>query len=191
MFGALQHLCSIIKLFIPLRKLPNWDSIRNYCVHISLRSSIYLHPIEYTRQLHFRPTTVFLCWKVFSPSVSARGITLPGLTSQRQSALINSDSEIFQFWFSAVHYLIISGQRRKQKFSELKISTEKRCFNSDFLWNLPDSQLNCVDFWRIQNDNFKLMIFSIFFWKFQKYLNFEAHYSAFQPNLQKEVNNKN
>ena len=36
---------------------------------------------------------------------------IPGLTSQRASALISSDSEMFQFWFSAVHCLKISGQR--------------------------------------------------------------------------------
>ena len=36
---------------------------------------------------------------------------LPGLTSQRHSALISSDSEYFQVCFSAVHYLKISEQR--------------------------------------------------------------------------------
>ena len=35
----------------------------------------------------------------------------PGLTSQRHSALISSDSEYFQVCFSAVHYLKISEQR--------------------------------------------------------------------------------
>ena len=48
----------------------------------------------------------------------------PGLTSQRHSALISSDSEYFQVCFSAVHYLKISEQRWKRKFSELKISAE-------------------------------------------------------------------
>ena len=33
------------------------------------------------------------------------------MTSQRQSVLISSDSEMFQFWFSAVHYLKISEKR--------------------------------------------------------------------------------
>ena len=53
----------------------------------------------------------------------------PGLTSQRHSALISSDSEYFQVCFSAVHCLKISEQRWfsseqrwKRKFSELKIS---------------------------------------------------------------------
>ena len=36
---------------------------------------------------------------------------VPGLTSQRHSALISSDSEYFHFCFSAVHYLKISEQR--------------------------------------------------------------------------------
>ena len=51
----------------------------------------------------------------------------PGLTSQRHSALISSDSEYFQVCFSAVHYLKISEQRWfsseqrwKRKFSEQK-----------------------------------------------------------------------
>ena len=35
----------------------------------------------------------------------------PGLTSQRHSALINSDSEYFQVCFRAVHFLKISEQR--------------------------------------------------------------------------------
>ena len=36
----------------------------------------------------------------------------PGLTSQRHSALISSDSEYFQVCFSAVHYLKISEQQK-------------------------------------------------------------------------------
>ena len=62
----------------------------------------------------------------------------PGLTSQRHSALISSDSEYFQVCFSAVHYLKISGQRWfsseqrwKRKFSELKISAETALFSSE------------------------------------------------------------
>ena len=62
--------------------------------------------------------------------------TLPGLTSQRHSALISSDSEYFQVCFSAVHYLKISEQRWfsseqrwKRKFSELKISAETALFS--------------------------------------------------------------
>ena len=38
-------------------------------------------------------------------------LRLPGLTSQRHSALISSDPEYFQVCFSAVHYLKISEQR--------------------------------------------------------------------------------
>ena len=62
----------------------------------------------------------------------------PGLTSQRHSALISSDSEYFQVCFSAVHYLRISEQRWfsseqrwKRKFSELKISAETALFSSE------------------------------------------------------------
>ena len=62
----------------------------------------------------------------------------PGLTSQRHSALISSDSEYFQVCFSAVHYLKISEQRWfsseqrwKRKFSELKISAETALFSSE------------------------------------------------------------
>ena len=61
-----------------------------------------------------------------------------GLTSQRHSPLISSDSEMFQFCFSAVHYLKISEQRWfnfeqrwKRKFSELKISAETALFSSE------------------------------------------------------------
>ena len=63
---------------------------------------------------------------------------IPGLTSQRHSALISSDSEYFQVCFSAVHYLKISEQRWfsseqrwKRKFSELKISAETALFSSE------------------------------------------------------------
>ena len=62
---------------------------------------------------------------------------MPGLTSQRHSALISSDSEYFQVCFSAVHYLQISEQRWfsseqrwKRKFSELKISAETELIQS-------------------------------------------------------------
>ena len=62
----------------------------------------------------------------------------PGLTSQRNSALISSDSEYFQVCFSAVHYLKISEQRWfsseqswKRKFSQLKISAETALFSSE------------------------------------------------------------
>ena len=62
----------------------------------------------------------------------------PGLTSQRHSALISSNSEYFQVCFSAVHYLKISEQRWfrseqrwKRKFSELKISAETALFSSE------------------------------------------------------------
>ena len=86
------------------------------------------------------------------------------MTSQRHSALISSDSEQFQFWFSAVYYLKISEQRWKRKFSELKIS-------AGCLWNSADSELNSTDllcnisaFWRLKNDNFWLLVnfFEIF-----------------------------
>ena len=63
----------------------------------------------------------------------------PGLTSQRHSALISSDSEYFQVCFSAVHYLKISEQRWfsseqlwKRKFSELKISAVTALFQRWF-----------------------------------------------------------
>ena len=63
----------------------------------------------------------------------------PGLTSQKHSALISSDSEYFQVCFSAVHYLKISEQRWfsseqrwKRKFSELKISAESELFQRWF-----------------------------------------------------------
>ena len=50
---------------------------------------------------------------------------MPGLTSQRHSALISSDSEYFQVCFSAVHYLKIS---------------EQRWFSSEQLWNWKFSE---------------------------------------------------
>ena len=49
------------------------------------------------------------------------------------SVLISSDSEMFQFWFSAVHNLKISKDRWKQKFNEneWKMCAEQPCFNPD------------------------------------------------------------
>ena len=113
----------------------------------------------------------------------------PGLTSQRHSALISSDSEYFQVCFSAVHYLKISEQRWfsseqrwKRKFSELKISAEKALIFSE-------TALNSADFWIIQNDNCWFIFH--YFQNLSKYLNFEAHNSGFQPSLRKEVSNQN
>ena len=98
----------------------------------------------------------------------------PGLTSQRHSALISSDSEYFQVCFSAVHYLKIS---------------EQRWFSSEQRWNWKFSELKIsADLWIIQNDNYWLIL--QFFKKISKYLNFEAHNSGFSPSLRKEVINK-
>ena len=120
----------------------------------------------------------------------------PGLTSQRHSALISSDSEYFQVCFSAVHYLKISEQRWfsseqrwKRKFSELKISAETALIQSWTALITSETALNSSDFWIIQNDKFWLIL--LFFQNFSKYLNFEAHNSGFQPSLRKEVSNKN
>ena len=46
-----------------------------------------------------------------SVAIPLKSLLRPGLTSQRHSALISSDSEYFQVCFSAVHYLKISEQR--------------------------------------------------------------------------------
>ena len=115
-----------------------------------------------------------------------RRLSFNGLTSQRHSALVSSDSEYFQVCFSAVHYLKISEQRWKRKFSELKIS-------GDFLWKSTDSELNSADFlwnssdfWIIQNDIF--WFFHVF-QNFPTYLNFEAQNSGSHPRLGKEVSN--
>ena len=100
----------------------------------------------------------------------------PGLTSQRHSALISSDSEQFRLCFSAVHYLKISEQRWfsseqrwKRKFSELRISAETTLIFSETAliqgWTALisfETAMNSADFWRIQNDNF-LFIFHCFF----------------------------
>ena len=53
--------------------------------------------------------------------------SLPGLTSQRHSALISSDPEYFQVCFSAVHYLKISEQSW--------FRAEQRWFSLKQLWN--------------------------------------------------------
>ena len=77
---------------------------------------------------------------------------VPGLTSQRHSALISSDSEYFQVCFSAVHYLKISEQRWfsseqrwKRKFSELKISPETALFQRWF--SLKQSWFSLKQHW--------------------------------------------
>ena len=59
----------------------------------------------------------------------------PGLTSQRHSALISSDSEEFQVCFSAVHYLKIS---------------ETALFSSETALNFP--VLNSADSEKIRAD---------------------------------------
>ena len=71
---------------------------------------------------------------------------LPGLKSQRSSALFRSGSEIIQFWFSAVHYLKIS--------KENNIVNTKNSFLS--LWNLPllfltDFVTAYKNLWNIEN----------------------------------------
>ena len=117
----------------------------------------------------------------------------PGLTSQRHSALISSDSEYFQVCFSAVHYLKISAQRWfsseqrwKRKFSELKISAETALIFSE----TADSELNSPDFlWIVQNDDFWLLF--DFFQNFSKYLILEAHNFAFPPSLRNDVRYQN
>ena len=75
----------------------------------------------------------------------------PILTSQRQSALLSSGSEEFQFWFGAVHYLndlktseqrwFNSEQHWKRKLSKPKISGEQRCLRADQRWFSMDSKL--------------------------------------------------
>ena len=100
---------------------------------------------------------------------------------------------MFQFWFSAVHYLKISEQRWfsseqhwKEKLSELRISAEQRYFSADYLWHSADSELKSSDFWRIQNGNSPFAFRS----KILEIQEFYAHYSDFQPNLRKEIDNK-
>ena len=80
----------------------------------------------------------------------------PGLTSQRHSALISSDSKYFQVCFSAVHYLKISKQRWfsseqrwKRKFSELKISAESELFERWF--SLKQSWFSLKQRWKTKN----------------------------------------
>ena len=89
----------------------------------------------------------------------------PGLTPQKHSALISSDSEYFQVCFCTVHYLKISEQRWfsseqrwQRKFSELKISAVSAMISSA-------TALSRAVFWRIQNDNVfvTFFIFSKFF----------------------------
>ena len=106
---------------------------------------------------------------------------MPGLTSQRHSALISSDSEYFQVCFSAVHYLKISETALIQSWTAL-ISSETALISSE-------TALNSADFWIIQNANCWFIFHYV--QNFSKYLNFEAHNSGFQPCLRKEVSNKN
>ena len=86
----------------------------------------------------------------------------PGLTSQRHSALISSDSEYFQVCFSAAHYLKISEQRWfsseqrwKRKLSELKISAETALFQRWF--SLKQRWFRAEQRWfRLNSANFLL-----------------------------------
>ena len=86
-------------------------------------------PIPYHPRIFLRKTNLFFLSKKFFVSLVCYKIDsyIPGLTSQRHSPLISSDSEYFQVCFSAVHYLKISEQRWfsseqrwKRKFSEQK-----------------------------------------------------------------------
>ena len=93
-------------------------------------------------------------------------IKRPGLTSQRHSALISSDSEELQVCFSTVHYLKIyekrwfsSEQRWNPQISEFEIS-------ADFLLNRADSELNSADF----------------FWNSSETGNFQSKKSALNQN---------
>ena len=104
---------------------------------------------------------------------------LLGLTSQRHSALISSDSEQFQVYFSAVHYLKISEQRWKRKFSELRFSLKQRCFSVDFLWNSDEQSCFLTD------SECQLLVHFPIFRNFWKYLSCEVHKSEPQRTLRK------
>ena len=75
------------------------------------------------------------------------------MKSYSKSALISSDSEIIQFWLSAVHYPEISDQRWfsfkqrwKPKMSELKISADF-LWNSSKNWNNQCEKINSAFLW--------------------------------------------
>ena len=88
----------------------------------------------------------------------------PGLNSQSLSALISSDSDIIQFWFSAVQYLKISEQRWfnseerwKPEISELEISADQRWISAVFFlkqsWTalvFSETELNILELWFFQ-----------------------------------------
>ena len=97
---------------------------------------------------------------------------------QRWSALIQ---KYFQVCFSAVHYLKISKQRWKRKFSELKISAETALFQRWF---------SLKQRWFLNYSERHLFVNFSLFSKFSKYINFGAHNSGFQPSLWKELSSK-
>ena len=137
--------------------------LKRICIlHFAFSKLLDLHSV-YKFPFFFDIFEVF--WKLYKKE--------PGLTSQRHSALISSDSEYFQVCFSALHYLKISEQpwfsseqRWKRKFSELKISAETALIFSETELNSADllKQLwNCKRWtWNLSFISYPHRTFAIF-----------------------------
>ena len=98
-----------------------------------------------------------------------------GLKSQRHSALISSDSEMFHFWFSAVHYLKISKQasfsfeqRWKLKFIEERQNQSCTALKQPLI-------------------SFEAALYSPDFFRFRLLANSRELNSDFQPKRQKQT----
>ena len=70
-------------------------------------------------------------------------LSYPELTSQKHSVLISFDSEMFQFWFSAVYYLKISQKRWKREFQRQKSALVFFMFSELALENVKSLKQRC------------------------------------------------
>ena len=106
--------------------------------------------------VHFTRAIIILNFVGFSPPLSLifaiSCFITPGLKSENKSALISSDSEKFQSWFSAVHYLNISGQpwltsESALIFSETELITAEALLNSSKQYQIFfETALNIPEF---------------------------------------------
>ena len=86
-----------------------------------------------------------------NPKFASRIVIITSrLTSQRHSALISSDREMFQLWVTAVHYLKISEQRyfRADFFETEVLSDEFRMAVSGYFFVFSSKFLDTPKFRR-------------------------------------------
>ena len=106
-----------ILLKLPFEKMKTLFFRKILVLHIFSNFSKFIKYLIFCKKNTVTVENIFLRNNIF---------WFPEVTSERHSAPISSDSEMFQFWFSANYYLKISEQHWKWQISELKeaISSE-------------------------------------------------------------------